>query len=157
LTAFRFANQAMALQRRHTAIGRQRESEGLDYVGAAAKVEQEGPKAASWWPFQLAFILLNLPTLTAPAHPDRALLAAGSGSAPLVDLLFFPTGGGKTEAYLGLAAFTFAARRLSQTVGTGAQARSGEAGVAVLMRYTLRLLTAQQFQRAAALVCAAEM
>ena len=73
-----------------------------------------------------------------------------------MDLLFFPTGGGKTEAYLGLAAYTFAIRRLQRVVGTGADARSGDAGVAVLMRYTLRLLTAQQFQRAAALVCAAE-
>ncbi len=116
------------------------------------------PTAASWRPFQLAFILLNLPALTDPAHPDRVLPAGGgSGSGPLVDLLFFPTGGGKTEAYLGLAAITFAIRRLQGTVGTGAQARSGDAGVAVLMRYTLRLLTAQQFQRAAALVCAAEM
>jgi hypothetical protein len=156
LAAFRFANQAMALQRRHTAIGRLRESEGLGCADAAARVEQEGAKAASWWPFQLAFILLNLPALTDPAHPDRALPAVGAGGGPLVDLLFFPTGGGKTEAYLGLAAFTFAVRRLDRTVGTGAQARSGEAGVAVLMRYTLRLLTAQQFQRAAALVCAAE-
>jgi hypothetical protein len=157
LAAFRFANEAMALQRRHTVIGRLRESEGLSYADAAAKVEQEGAKAASWWPFQLAFILLNLPALTDPAHPDRALAVGGAAGRALVDLLFFPTGGGKTEAYLGLAAFTFAARRLGKTVGTGVQARSGEAGVAVLMRYTLRLLTAQQFQRAAALVCAAEM
>jgi hypothetical protein len=158
LAAFRFANQAMALQRRHTAIGRLRESEGLGYADAAAAVEGQGAAVASWWPFQLAFILLNLPALTGPAHPDRVWPAGGgSGSSPLVDLLFFPTGGGKTEAYLGLAAFTFAARRLAGTAGTGAQARSGEAGVAVLMRYTLRLLTAQQFQRAAALVCAAEM
>ncbi|MGH3274123.1 MAG: helicase-related protein, partial [Streptosporangiaceae bacterium] len=67
-----------------------------------------------------------------------------------------PTGGGKTEAYLGLTAFAFAIRRLQGTVGSGEQARSGMAGVAVLMRYTLRLLTAQQFQRAAALVCACE-
>ena len=108
---------------------------------------------ASWRPFQLAFVLLNLPALTDPAHPDRV----PDGHRALVDLLFFPTGGGKTEAYLGLAAYTFAIRRLQRVVGTGASARSGEGGVAVLMRYTLRLLTAQQFQRAAALVCAAEV
>src|ERR1019366_443859 len=100
----------------------------------------------------LAFVLLNLPSLTDPAHRDRA-----QSPAALVDLLFFPTGGGKTEAYLGLAAYTFAIRRLQGVVGTGTSARSGECGVAVLMRYTLRLLTAQQFQRAAALVCAAEV
>jgi hypothetical protein len=124
-TAFRFANRAMLLQRQHTA-------------------HDETP---SWRPFQLAFVLLNVPALTDPASPDR----------DIVDLLFFPTGGGKTEAYLGLAAFTFAIRRLHKVIGTGADARSGEGGVAVLMRYTLRLLTAQQFQRAAALVCAAEV
>ena len=102
---------------------------------------------ASWRPFQLAFVLLNLPALTEPGHDDRQI----------VDLLFFPTGGGKTEAYLGLAAYTFAIRRLQRTIGVGEAARSGDGGVAVLMRYTLRLLTAQQFQRAAALVCAAEV
>ena len=106
-----------------------------------------------WRPFQLAFVLLNLPSLTDPAHPERA---AGRRRAT-VDLLFFPTGGGKTEAYLGLTAYTFAIRRLQGVVGHGADARDGGAGVAVLMRYTLRLLTAQQFQRAAALVCAAEV
>ena len=74
-----------------------------------------------------------------------------------VQLLFFPTGGGKTEAYLGLAAYTFAIRRLQGVVGSGPDAYDGTRGVAVLMRYTLRLLTAQQFQRASALVCACEM
>ncbi len=111
-----------------------------------------GEKAASWRPFQLAFVLLNLPSLTDPGHPERA-----ADDTALVDLLFFPTGGGKTEAYLGLTAYTFAIRRLQRTLGTAEDARDGMAGVAVLMRYTLRLLTAQQFQRAAALVCAAEV
>ncbi|MBX6356444.1 MAG: helicase, partial [Micromonosporaceae bacterium] len=151
LAAFRFANKAMALQRRHTEIAREREQHGLSYTEAKSKVDGRGPAMASWRPFQLAFVLLNLPSLTDPAHPERA-----AGRTGTVDLLFFPTGGGKTEAYLGLTAFTFAIRRLQGTVGTGADARSGAGGVAVLMRYTLRLLTAQQFQRAAALVCAAE-
>jgi hypothetical protein len=152
LAAFRFANEAMALQRRHTEIARLREAQGLSYADAKAKVDERGASAASWRPFQLAFVLLNLPALTDPAHPERA-----ANADAVVDLLFFPTGGGKTEAYLGLTAYTFAIRRLQGTLGTGADARSGAAGVAVLMRYTLRLLTAQQFQRAAALVCAAEM
>ncbi|WP_018638769.1 DISARM system helicase DrmA [Parafrankia elaeagni] len=152
LAAFRFANQAMAAQRRHTAIARFRDEHGLTYAEAKARVEAQGAAAASWRPFQLGFVLLNLPALTDPAHPERA-----ADADALVDLLFFPTGGGKTEAYLGLTAYTFAIRRLQGTVGTGADARSGEAGVAVLMRYTLRLLTAQQFQRAAALVCATEV
>lgn len=152
LSAFRFANRAMASQRRHTEIGRLREAEDLSYPQAAARIQQRGAEVASWRPFQLAFVLLNLPPLTDPAHPERA-----ADHTAIVDLLFFPTGGGKTEAYLGLTAFTFAIRRLQGVVGDGGQARSGGAGTAVLMRYTLRLLTAQQFQRAAALICAAEL
>ncbi|MDS1271833.1 DISARM system helicase DrmA [Lipingzhangella sp. LS1_29] len=149
LEAFRFANEAMALQRRHTLIGELRENEHLDYATARERIlAQEADAPHSWRPFQLAFVLLNLPALTDPGHPERSTT---------VDLLFFPTGGGKTEAYLGLAAYTFALRRLQGVVGSGTEARSGEAGVAVLMRYTLRLLTAQQFQRAAALVCATEV
>ena len=74
-----------------------------------------------------------------------------------VELLFFPTGGGKTEAYLGLAAYTFAIRRRQGVVESADGPLDGRDGVAVLMRYTLRLLTAQQFQRATALVCAAEL
>jgi len=151
LTAFHFANQTMALQRRHTAIGSLRE-QGMTYQQAEATVREQGAKAASWRPFQLAFVLLNLPSLTDPGHPERV-----ADHSAVVDLLFFPTGGGKTEAYLGLTAYTFAIRRLQGLLGTAENARSGQAGVAVLMRYTLRLLTAQQFQRAAALVCAAEV
>ena len=147
LKAFRFANEAMALQRQHTTIAALRETRGYLYPQALADVEASGEEVASWRPFQLAFILLNLPALTDPAHRDR----------DVVDLLFFPTGGGKTEAYLGLAAYTFAIRRLQGTINKGEDARSGDGGVNVLMRYTLRLLTAQQFQRAAALVCAAEV
>src|SRR4029078_8271920 len=91
--------------------------------------------------------LVNLPSLTDPTHPERQL---DTGTA---DLFFFPTGGGKTEAYLGLTAFTLAIRRLQGEVG----GHCGEGGVGVLMRYTLRLLTSQQFQRAATLICACEV
>ena len=97
-------------------------------------------KAPTWRLFQLAFILLNLDGLVDPAHPDR----------PIVDLLFFPTGGGKTEAYLGLAAFAIARRRLNNPGLEGA-------GLSVVMRYTLRLLTLDQLQRAAGLICALEL
>jgi len=105
------------------------------------------PKNRSWRAFQLAFILINLPGLTSLHHADR-----GTGPYAGADLLWFPTGGGKTEAYLGLAAYTMAVRRLQKNAG----GRDGENGVAVLMRYTLRLLTLQQFQRAATLICACE-
>lgn len=97
----------------------------------------------NWKAFQLAFILLNLPSLADPTDPNRET----------VDLLFFPTGGGKTEAYLGLAAFAMVLRRLRNP---GAEGRQG-AGVSVIMRYTLRLLTLDQLSRAAGLVCALEL
>ena len=90
--------------------------------------------------------------LTDPTAPLRS-----AEHQARVELLFFPTGGGKTEAYLGLAAYTFAIRRRQGVVGVGRRSAERRDGVAVLMRYTLRLLTAQQFQRATALVCAAEL
>lgn len=100
-------------------------------------------EAPRWRAFQLAFILLNLPGLADPLDPHRET----------VDLLFFPTGGGKTEAYLGLAAFAMVLRRLRHP---SEQGRAG-AGVCVIMRYTLRLLTLDQLSRAAGLVCALEL
>ena len=144
--AFRFANHAMWQQRVHTIAGELRRRDDtlkLHEAVAAADV----PHNRSWRPFQLAFVLLNLPALADPVHSERA------GDQGLVDLLFFPTGGGKTEAYLGLTAFAIAIRRLQGIV----DGRDGRDGVAVLMRYTLRLLTLQQFQRAAALLCACEL
>jgi len=140
--AFRFANRAMYLQRVRSIYTRQvrrGQKPDLDAVDV--------PKNRSWYPFQLAFVLLNLPGLADPTHPERS-----HPTQALVDLLWFPTGGGKTEAYLGVAAFAMGIRRLQGNLGS----RSGHAGVTVLMRYTLRLLTLQQFQRAATLICACE-
>jgi hypothetical protein len=152
--AFRFANQAMALQRVRSEVVRGRlASADADVAGLLR--EHDVPKNRSWRPFQLAFVLLCLPGLTDPSHPDAHRGAVDPDGAE-VQLLFFPTGGGKTEAYLGLAAYTFAIRRLQGVIGSGTDARDGTRGVAVLMRYTLRLLTAQQFQRASALICACE-
>src|SRR5690606_9320051 len=94
-----------------------------------------------WRPFQLAFQLLVIPSLAQRTHSDRDVM----------DLLWFPTGGGKTEAYLALTAFIIMLRRLRATK------KDDGAGVAVLMRYTLRLLTVQQFQRAAAMIFACEL
>ena len=145
--AFRFANRAMHQQRVHTIAGDLRRRDPRLGIPAAV-AEADEPKNRSWRPFQLAFVLLNLPSLADPTHPERS-----AGSDGLVDLLFFPTGGGKTEAYLGLTAFTLAIRRLAGVV----EGHDGRDGVAVLMRYTLRLLTLQQFQRAAALLCACEL
>ncbi len=110
---------------------------------ARALERRSGLEDPAWRPFQLAFLLLNLKGM---ADPDDAVRDA-------VDLLFFPTGGGKTEAYLGLAAFAMVLRRLRHP---GQDGRAG-AGVSVIMRYTLRLLTLDQLSRAAGLVCALEL
>ena len=72
----------------------------------------ERTRPHSWFTFQLAFILMQLPLLTDPAAAKR------SGDLAKAQLLFFPTGGGKTEAYLGLAAYAFAIRRRQGVVDT---------------------------------------
>lgn len=142
--AFRFANQAMARQRIHTeAATRRQHDESRSFEDVLAEVDIA--RNRSWRPFQLAFFLLNVSALADPVHPER-------GDQALVDLLWFPTGGGKTEAYLGLTAYTLGLRRLQGRLG----GFDGADGVGVLMRYTLRLLTTQQFQRATALLCACE-
>jgi hypothetical protein len=153
LRCFRFMNRVMREQRVASQVVAVRAADPtLSIAAARTEVEKNEAKAASWRPFQLAFILMQLPALTNPAHPDRS----GKDLAR-VELLFFPTGGGKTEAYLGLAAFTLAIRRLQGVVTTDGDPLDGRDGLAVLMRYTLRLLTSDQFQRATALVCAAEL
>jgi hypothetical protein len=125
--AFQYANLAMSRQRAR--------AEWIEN----GRVGAPDPEAGRWRPFQIAFMLLCLEGIIDPTHDDREI----------ADLLWFPTGGGKTEAYLGLVAFTVFHRRL----------RDGEngAGVTVLMRYTLRLLTLQQFERGAALICAMDV
>ncbi|WP_292981700.1 helicase-related protein [Mycobacterium sp.] len=124
--AFRLANTAMQLQRVRQ-----------DWVRAGASGAVGDGAEQRWYPFQIAYILLNLPGLAIPDHEDR----------DIADLLWFPTGGGKTEAYLGLVAFSILHRRLKD---------SDAMGVAVIMRYTLRLLTIQQFERATMLLCSLE-
>ena len=129
LEAFRIANRAMA------AAGRRRA-----WISGRREKTPADMKAPAWRPFQLAFILLTLRGIADETDDDRQR----------VDLLFFPTGGGKTEAYLGLAAFTIVLRRMRN--GT-----PGGCGLTVLMRYTLRLLTLDQLGRATALMCALEL
>ncbi len=108
----------------------------------AAASEQRGRKDPAWRLFQLAFVLLNVRGIVDPACDERKK----------VELIFFPTGGGKTEAYLGLVAFTLLLRRLNAR-----ERADGGLGVAVLLRYTLRLLTLDQLGRAATLMCALEL
>lgn len=126
--AFLLANQAM-----HVAA-QQADSQREDRRYADGK-------RPAWRPFQLAFVLMNLPSLADPRHRDRRI----------ADMIYFPTGGGKTEAYLGLVAFTLLLRRLR-----GKPRPDEGRGVSVILRYTLRLLTLDQLGRAATLLCALE-
>lgn len=134
--AFSLTNEAMLMQMVHSRpehAGRKR-----SLTGGIAPHPSYRDTGAKWRPFQLAFLLLTLESTVDEKSPDREV----------VDLIWFPTGGGKTEAYLGLLAFTVFHRRLL---------RGDEgAGTTVITRYTLRLLTSQQFQRAATLICACE-
>ncbi|MGW5020897.1 helicase-related protein [Streptomyces cacaoi] len=131
MDAFRLANRAMAQQRART-----------DWLRIPTHERPPEPdiELGVWRPFQIAFVLLSLGGIVDDETPDR----------DIADVLWFPTGGGKTEAYLGLIAFTVFLRRLRSDDGNEG------AGVTVLMRYTLRLLTTQQFERAALLICCME-
>jgi len=143
LAAFRFANRAMATQRARSQYAlamRRGEDVTIDKFDVL--------KNRSWRPFQLAFLLLSIPSVADPSHPDRV-----EPVEAYADLLWFPTGGGKTEAYLGVAAFAMGIRRMQGNLGGFDSSR----GLAVIMRYTLRLLTLQQFQRATTLICAMEV
>lgn len=138
---FRLANEAMLRQMVHAGLTEkplklgEGHTDEIDYTSTAYT-------KFKWYPFQLAFQLLSLPSLAGDSKDDIA-------ERDLVDLIWFPTGGGKTEAYLAVAAFEMIARRI----------RFGDegAGTSVIKRYTLRLLTTQQFERAASLITALEL
>jgi hypothetical protein len=143
-TAFRLANHAVLLQQLRT----RRSPRLRSYDQGARQLVFDEPLVqpdplhpptgrGMWRPFQIAFLLGCVQSVADPAAVDRKD----------VELIWFPTGGGKTEAYLALTAFSLFYRRLADPE---------DRGVDVLMRYTLRLLTAQQFQRASALICAME-
>lgn len=135
IEAFRMANRAMLIQMRHS----KKDLAGSRHPRSAApELPTNYAAGATWYPFQLGFFLTTLRGLVDPEHQDR----------DVADLLWFPTGGGKTEAYLLVAAFEIFRRRLL----FGAQG----GGTTVLSRYTLSLLTAQQFQRTASTIAACE-
>lgn len=138
LNAFCDANKAMLLQRIHSEdalAGKEHKAHNR----RIPVINLEDRKDFKWRPFQLAFQLLSIPSLAYPEDPDREI----------VDLIWFPTGGGKTEAYLAVAAFLIFFRRLKYGITGG--------GTSIIMRYTLRLLTTQQFQRASTMICACEI
>jgi hypothetical protein len=142
--AFQLANLAMVTQQVRSR--REARSASFDHdISTLRFVEpyesldlnSERAQRSQWRAFQIAFILASL----------RSTADAGDADRERVELIWFPTGGGKTEAYLGLASFSIFLRRLRNRTDNGIQ---------TLMRYTLRLLTAQQFQRASRLICAME-
>ena len=142
--AFRLMNEAMLMQSVHYKISSKQPRKWKEVDGKLQPGEpfvrpryMDPKHNRHWWPFQLAFILMNLRAVADPHCLER----------DIVDVIWFPTGGGKTEAYLGLSAFSMFLRRLRNPK---------HAGTSILMRYTLRLLTIQQFQRAASLICACE-
>lgn len=145
--AFLLANRAMFMQRIH--IGKQAEmatvnadrypdDEEISAWLTELDYKSESDRNCVWRPFQIAFLLMDINSIVNDSSDERSI----------VDLIWFPTGGGKTEAYLGLTAFTIFYRRLAHP--------QEAAGTTVIMRYTLRLLAAQQFTRAATLICACE-
>ena len=149
--AFQLANRAMYMQRAHLKLQEKtadREhfpddselAQLLDEIESNGyeNVDQKISDPYSWRLFQIAFLIMGVNSIVFDDGADRKM----------VDLIWFPTGGGKTEAYLGLTAFTIFYRRLRHPESCG--------GTAVMMRYTLRLLTAQQFTRASTLICACE-
>ena len=139
-TAFMRANRAILMQQYHSRRGKRAYSGAWKELPKSYKpVDNDKGR---WRTFQIAFIVMNLRSIVSkPDGPDDA-------ERELVDIIWFPTGGGKTEAYLGLAACDIFFRRLT---------RPTNAGCTVLMRYTLRLLTSQQFQRASSMICACEL
>ena len=145
--AFLLANRAMFMQRVHilkqaematTHPDRYPNDEEIDEWLQNLNYYEESDRKAIWRPFQIAFLLMDINAVVNDQSPDR----------DMIDLIWFPTGGGKTEAYLGLTAFTIFYRKLAHPTESD--------GTAVMMRYTLRLLAAQQFTRAATLICACE-
>ena len=149
--AFQYMNLAMLEQQLHFHLPLQKWKEARDNeieLEQPVKIlpdpdnpdtwyDKEHNHYGQWRPFQIAFVLMNLKSMRHRRCDERGI----------VDLIWFPTGGGKTEAYLGLSAYTIFIRRLMN---------KEDAGTAIIMRYTLRLLTAQQYERASAMICACE-
>lgn len=152
-TAFQFANSAMYMQMFHSARYFGNEfNKGVELFEWNERFKDKGipeykdyetidfpfDRPPKWRPFQLGFILLSLRSVVEPTSEDRNL----------VDLIWFPTGGGKTEAYLTLTSLLIFYRRLVH--------KQKGYGVNAIIRYTLRLLTAQQFERASKVILACE-
>lgn len=136
------------------AAERERFHRGRELIASDRKVEMAfralneafwslGPKYERWRLFQIVFIVLSIPDIVAQSDPDRDI----ESSLDVGDVIYFPTGGGKTEAYLGLVVFTAFYDRL----------RGKDFGMTALTKFPLRLLSLQQLQRIADVLCQAEL
>jgi len=151
VACFRFMNRAMLWQQQRSKIKQRKWIKQGNRVNKIedAKVNdlvslfefQKGEFKGKWRPFQLAFILMNLESIVNPESQEREI----------VELIWFPTGGGKTEAYLGVAAFAIFWKRMR------IKNNPEQSGTTMLMRYTLRLLTTQQFERASSMIVACDI
>jgi len=151
VAAFRFMNRAMLWQQQRSKITQRKwikrgnsvstleEAEATDLISLYEYQKEEDK--GKWRPFQLAFILMNLESIVNPKSEEREI----------VELIWFPTGGGKTEAYLGVAAFTVFWKRMR------IKDNPEQTGTTMLMRYTLRLLTTQQFERACSMIVGCDL
>lgn len=95
----------------------------------------------SWKLFQLVFIVSNIPDIASEEHDEI------KNSRNEVELLYFPTGSGKTEAFLGVSILQAFFDRLS----------GKKLGTSVIAKFPLRMLSLQQLQRVADIFGAAEM
>lgn len=151
IAAFQFMNRAMLWQQQRSKIKQRKwikQGNKVDKLEEAGNTDlvslfefQKGEYKGKWRPFQLAFILMNLESIVNPKSEER----------DIVELIWFPTGGGKTEAYLGVAAFTIFWKRMR------IKNNPEQNGTTMLMRYTLRLLTTQQFERACSMIVVCDM
>lgn len=141
--AFCFMNRSMILQRNIMNFSK-KHGAGIECAFRDFVDPRDPSNNFGWRPFQIAFILMNLKGIVDPEHDNREV----------VDLLYFPTGGGKTEAYLGLMAFVIANRRLRAEEN---DEYNRDGGVTAILRYTLRLLTTQQRDRITKMILAAEL
>ena len=135
-----------------------------DTVGRAFELMNESMRRIhedefpGWRLFQLVFIVMQVPDIASREHSgweevewregNTDDLAEEADSAlDIVDVLWFPTGGGKTEAFLGVAVWSMFFDRI----------RGKDFGVAAWTRFPLRLLSLQQLQRMSETVMFADL
>lgn len=116
---------------------------GLMNEAMGMAVSLQGKSFDGWHLFQLGFII----TQVRAVYERHCMVHERQNVADTADVLWFATGGGKTEAYLGIIAFAMFYGRV----------RGRLYGSTAWMRFPLRMLSAQQFQRLSYVVAQAEI